>query len=125
MANPNLVNVTSIFGKTVFEDNISSSDTEFLQNASSSNKLLKINSLIIANINGSASATITIQIRTGNGTGILSTLAHTVTVPADGAFVAISKDTPIYLEEDRAIYTDASASGNLSATCSYDEIDDA
>ena len=38
---------------------------------------------------------------------------------------SISKDTSIYLEEDRAIHLDASAAGDLAGVCSYEEIDDA
>ncbi len=125
MANPNLVNVTSIYGKTAFDADVSNTASAIVSNSSTSNKLLKINTLIIANDQGSASATITVQIRNYDGSSVLSTLAHTITVPADGAFVSISKDTPIYLEEDKAIYLTASSAGYLSATCSYDEIDDA
>ena len=125
MANPNLVNVTSIYGKTAFDVDVSSTGDAIVGNSSTSNKLLKINTLIIANDQGSASATITIEIRDYAGTGVFSKLAQTITVPADGAFVAISKDTPIYLEENKAIYLIASSAGYLSATCSYDEIDDA
>tara|TARA_R100001129_G_C5166218_1_gene203439 strand:- start:100 stop:477 length:378 start_codon:yes stop_codon:yes gene_type:complete len=125
MAAPNLVNVTSIYGKTAFDADVSSSGSELLENAASSNKLLKINSLIIANIDGTNTATITVEIRNSASSGVHSTLAKTVTVPPDAVYVAISKDTPIYLEEDKAIYLTASLSGDLSATCSYDEIDDA
>ena len=37
----------------------------------------------------------------------------------------VGKDTSIYLEEDRAICLEASATGDLSAVCSYEELDDA
>ena len=123
MAAPNLVNVTSIFGKTAFDADISTSDEAILSNGSTSNKLLKVNTLIITNIDGGNNANITITIKTG-GT-ISGYLAYTVSVPADGAFVAISKDAPIYLEENMAIHLDAAVAGDLSAVCSYEEIDDA
>ncbi len=124
MAAPNIVDVTSIYGKTAFDADISTSDDAILTNAASSNKLLKINSLVIANIDGSNAADITVTIKTASGT-VLAYLTHTISVPADSTLVVISKDTSIYLEEDRAIHLDASTSGDLSGVCSYEEIDDA
>ena len=124
MAAPNIVNVTSIYGKTVFDADISTGDDALLTNAASSNKVLKVNTLTIANIDGSNSATITLTIKNVAGTA-QGYLAYTVTVPADSTFVAISKDAPIYLEEDRVLHVDASTAGDLSAVCSYEELDDA
>ena len=46
MAAPNIVNVTSIFGKTAYDADVSSSASATLTNAASSNKLLKINTII-------------------------------------------------------------------------------
>ena len=125
MAAPNIVSVASIYGKTVFDADISTSDDAILTNAASSNKLLKVNSLIISNIDGTAGADITVTIENAAGNSVNATIAHTVTVPADATLVVISKDTSIYLEEDMSIHLLASAAGDLAATCSYDEIDDA
>lgn len=124
MAAPNIANVTSILGKTAYDLDISTSNDTLLDNIAGSNKLLKINSLIIANIDGTNAADITVTLCQADGT-LLATLAHTISVPADATLVVISKDTSIYLEEDMEIKLDASASGDLSAVCSYEEIDDA
>ena len=125
MAAPNIVDVSSIYGKTVQDDNLASSATEFLENAASSNKVLKINTLVISNIDGTNAADITVSITTAGSTTALGYLAKTISVPADSTLVVISKDTSIYLEEDRAIRLQASATGDLSAVCSYEELDDA
>ena len=125
MAAPNIVNVTSIYGKTVFDADISTNDDTLLQNDASSNKLFKINTLIIANIDGTTSAEITATIKSADGSTVYGYLCKTVTVPPDTTLVLISKDTSIYLEEDRELTLDASTAGDLSATCSYEEIDDA
>lgn len=122
MANPNIVAVTSIYGKTVFDADINTTASAIVTNAASSGKILKINSLIIANIDGSASADITATIRNAAGSTTYSTLANTIAVPADATLIVVSKDTSIYLEEDMTIYLAASAAGDLSATCSYEEI---
>ena len=121
MANPNIVSVASIYGKTVYDTDVATSAASLVSNAASSGKILKINSLIIANIDGTNSADITVTLRNTSAT-LLSTLANTVAVPADATLIVISKDTSIYLEENMALYVQSSAAGDLSATCSYEEI---
>jgi hypothetical protein len=125
MAAPNIVNVSSIYGKTAYDVDVGVSVSAVVTNAAGSNKVLKINTLIIANIDGTNAADITITVRNAAGGTIYSTLAHTVSVPADSTLVVISKDTSIYLEEDRSLGLIASSAGDLSATCSYEELDDA
>ena len=122
MANPNIVSVASIYGKTVYDTDIAASAASLVSNAASSGKIYKINSLIIANIDGTSSADITVTLRNAAGGTTYSTIANTVAVPADATLIIISKDTSIYLEEDMSLYVLASAAGDLSATCSYEEI---
>ena len=122
MANPNIINATSILGKTVYDTEVATNAASLVSNASSSGKIFKINSLIIANIDGTNAADITVTLRNVTGGTIYSTLANTVSVPADATLVVISKDTSIYLEENMALYVQASAASDLSATCSYEEI---
>jgi hypothetical protein len=122
MANPNIVSVASIYGKTVYDTDIASSAATLVNNAASSGKIFKINSLIIANIDGSNAADITVTLRNAAGSSTFSTLANTISVPGDATLVVISKDTSIYLEEDMSLYVQASVAGDLSATCSYEEI---
>tara|TARA_B100001939_G_scaffold104737_1_gene90542 strand:+ start:154 stop:522 length:369 start_codon:yes stop_codon:yes gene_type:complete len=121
MANPNIINATSILGRTVYDTTVSNTLTSLVSNASSSGKIFKINSLIIANIDGANAADITVTLRNTSAT-LLSTIANTVSVPADATLVVISKDTSIYLEENMRLYVQASAASDLSATCSYEEI---
>jgi len=122
MANPNIVSVASIYGNTVYDTDIAASAASLVSNAASSGKIYKINSLIIANIDGTNSADITVTLRNAAGDTTHSTIANTVAVPADATLIVVSKDTSIYLEEDMSLYVLASAAGDLSATCSYEEI---
>jgi hypothetical protein len=122
MANPNIVSVASIYGKTVYDTDIAATAAPLVVNAASSGKIYKINSLIIGNIDGTNSADITVTLRNAAGGTTYSTIANTVGVPADATLIVISKDTSIYLEEDMSLYVLASVAGDLSATCSYEEI---
>ena len=124
MAAPNVVNVTSIYGKTAYDTDVATSASSLLQNAASSNKLLKINTIIAANIDGSNAADISVFVTTVGGT-LQFFLAKTITVPIDSSLVIISKDTSFYLEEDRQIRAYASSAGDISLMISYEELDDA
>ena len=122
MTAPNIVNVSSIIGKTAFDADIATTKSAIVTNAASSSKLLKINSLIISNIDGSATADITVTIENAAGNSVNGTIAKTIAVPGDATLVVISKESSIYLEEDTSIHLLASAAGDLAATCSYEEI---
>lgn len=122
MANPNIVNVSTILGVTAYDADIATSASAIVSNAASSGKVFKINSLIISNIDGTNAADITATIRNVAGSTTYSTLASTISVPADSTLVLVSKDSSIYLNEDRAIFLAASVAGDLSGTVSYDEI---
>jgi uncharacterized protein YjdB len=119
MANPNIVNVANIYGK-VTGLAVTTSATAIVTNASGSGKILKINSLIVSNVNGTSAADITVDVYKNQTTSYR--LAFTITVPADATLVVISKDTSIYLEENDSIRLTASANSALEAVCSYEEI---
>lgn len=118
MAAPNVVSVNTMYGKT----NLMSITTVVTAiTTCATDKLYKINSLVVANIDGVNNADVTVDILRG---GIAYHLARTITVPADATLVVISKDMGIYLEEGDAIRCTASADGDLQAACSYEIIDD-
>lgn len=118
MASPNIRNVSILNGNTEVL-NVSTVSANIVVNPVSSNKVLKINTLLISNIDGANTADITASVlRSGVGYALVSTVG----VPADASLIAISKDTSIYLEEGDAITVSASANGDLQAVCSYEEI---
>jgi hypothetical protein len=122
MAAPNIVNVTSIYGKTQCQALDTTLTTAIVPNNNGSNKLLKLNSVIVSNIDGTNAADVTISVH--NGTADFY-LASTVTVPADSTLVVIGKDSPIYLEENQILRGGASANSDLHCIVSYEELDDA
>jgi hypothetical protein len=129
MANPNIVNVTSIEGGNI-GFNLSNTLTTTLLTVDS-DKILKINRITVANVDGASAADVDIFVDgLGNGaTGITATgsatvyLAKTVSVPADATLVLV--DTPIYLMEGDILKGGASASGDLDLFISYEVLDDA
>jgi len=122
MAAPNIVNVTSIYGRTQGAALGTTLTDEIL--ACPSNKLLKINSIIISNVDGSNSADVTVYFYDGSASSRLA-IASAVAVPAKTTLVVIGKDSPVYLEESDAIEAGASAASDLQIIISYEELDDA
>ena len=122
MAAPNVVNVTSIYGKTVGSALGTTLTTALLANGNGSNKLLKVNSIIVSNIDGTNSADATISMHDGSSDFYL---AMGVSVPAKSTLVVLGKDAPIYLEENQTVRGGANNAGDLHCIISYEELDDA
>ena len=122
MANPNIVNVTSIIGNSLSVA-VGTSATQLASNAASSGKVFKINSILVANIDGTAAADVTVNIYSAAAMGGSATaIASTISVPADATLIIIDKTTMFYLLENQSIGAIASASGDLVATISFEEI---
>ena len=123
MAAPNIVNVTSIIGKTNVVNLTTTNATLVVENVAASNKVFKINSLVVSNVDGTNAADITISLYSEDNIGGTATqIVSTVSVPADASLVVIDKNTSIYLEEDRSIGATAGAANDLKVVVSYEEI---
>src|SRR5210317_1209329 len=123
MAAPNIVNVTTITGKTDQVSLTTTSATAVVSNAASSGKVFKINSLVVSNVDGTSAADITIAVYSEDDIGGTATeLVSTVSVPADASLVVIDKNTSLYLEEDMSIGATAGTASDLKVVVSYEEI---
>ena len=122
MAAPNIVNVSSIYGKTVGAALDTTLTTDIL--TCPADKVLKINSIIVANVDGSAPAEATVYFYDSSAATRYA-LASTIAVAADATLVVLGKDYPIYLEESDQIEAGANATGDLEIVISYEELDDA
>lgn len=123
MANPNIVNVTDIRGKTAVANLTTTNATLVVENVADSNKVFKINTLIVSNVDAAANAEITVSLYSAANIGGTPTqIISTAVVPYDSSLVVISKDTSLYLEEDRSIGATANIANDLKVVCSYEEI---
>jgi len=123
MAAPNIVNVTTITGKSAVVSLTTTNATAVVSNAASSGKVFKINSLVVSNVDGTNAADITISLYSEDDIGGTATeIVSTVSVPADASLIVIDKNTSIYLEEDRSIGATAGSSNDLKVVVSYEEI---
>lgn len=123
MAAPNLLSPTTITGKTTYVALTTTNATSVLSNASASGKVLKVNSLVVSNVDGVNNASITVSIYSAAALGGTAyKIANTITVPADSTLVVIDKTSMIYLEEDKSIGATAGTASDLEIVCSYEEI---
>jgi len=123
MANPNIVNVTSIFGKSTTLALTTTVGTVLLANAAASGKVFKINTILASNVDGTNDGAVTIAYNNNaGGTGTSTELASTITVPADASLVVVGKENGFYLEEDRSIVGNANAASTIEVLISYEDI---
>ena len=123
MSAPNIVNVATITAKTDTLLLTGTSAVQLLENPASSGKVMKVNSLVVANVDGTSAASITVGIYPQDdigGTAVL--LASTISVPADASLIVIDKNMGLYLEEDTSIGVTASAANDLACTIIYEEL---
>ena len=130
MANPNIVSVTAITAGTLGWNLPTGGLVNLID--PDSGYLLKINRIVVANVDGSSAADVDVAIVTAaqtftnttvTGADATTYLAKTISVPADASLVV--SDTPIYLREGDNLQANASASGDLDLTISFEMITDA
>ena len=128
MANPNIVSVATINGGSL---GLHLTTSEVALITVTAEYLIKVNSILVANVDGTNAATCDVRIVKLNVTplGITNVdtsgtfyIAKTVNVPADDLLVLVDK--PFYLMETDVLQAKASAASDLDLFVSYDVIID-
>lgn len=119
MTAPNIVDVNSIKAFSAAKSTLTTSAQKIIENPASSNCVIKVNDVIITNIDGTNAADVTVDFYRSSTS---YPLGYTITVPADASLVLMSKETSIYLEEGDSIRALASANGDLNISISYEII---
>jgi hypothetical protein len=123
MANPNIANVTTILGNSSQVSLSTTNATQLVSNAASSNKVFKINSIVVANVDGTSAADITINIYSQAALGGTAfPIASTISVPADATLIVTDKTTSFYLLENQSIGATAGSASDLVVVTSWEEI---
>lgn len=130
MANPNIVAVTSIYGKTTYYTPSGTTAVVLLPNASSSGTVLKINQIVASNVDGTNAYNATVSLYTNGAVaqgsapsgGTAYPIVSTVSVPANASLIVVDKTTAIYLEEGTSISITSSGANKLTFSISYEII---
>lgn len=117
MANPNIVNVTTIYGNTgVLVANTPMANV--VQNPASSGAIYKINNLIVTN---ACTAAIAVNLQL-NQAGTNNYVAANVSIPAASVIVLLAKDSGLYLLENSSLQVNASVNSFITAVSSWEQI---
>ena len=123
MSNPNIINVTSIYGNSASVSLSTTSATQLASNAASSGTVLKVNSIVVANTNGTSAANITINLYSAAALGGTAfPIASTISVPANASLIITDKTTSFYLLENQSIGATAGTASVLVVTASWETI---
>lgn len=116
MANPNIVNVTAIYGQTAVQS-VSNTATVLITNAALSNTVCKVDSLYVSNTDVASAYLITIDLYRSS---TAYKIASNISVPASATLDILSKQ--IFLLEGDQLRCTADTSGKLQAVASYEVI---
>jgi hypothetical protein len=130
MANPNITNVTAIYGNTTYLTPSATTAVVLLPNAAASGKIFKINQIVAANVNGSSAVNATVSIYTNGAVaqgsapsgGTAFPIVSTVSVPATASLIVTDKTTAIYLQEGTSITVTSGTASGITYSISYEEI---
>ena len=126
MANPNIVNVSAIYGNTssfLISSTANPFATALINNPASSNKIFKINSIVVANSDTGSAANVSVRIYSQDDLGGTGTaLAGFISVPAASTVIITDKTTGFYLLEDKSVGATASTANVLTVTCTWEEL---
>lgn len=130
MAAPNIVNVTTIYGKTTNYTPTGTTAVVLLTNPAASGKVLKVDTLLATNIDGTNAVNATVAYYTNGAVsqgsapsgGTAFALASTISVPANASLIVLDKSTQLYIEEGNCLSITSSSASKLTFTVSYEEI---
>ena len=129
MTYPNIVSVATIAGESLGFNLTTTASTALM--TVSTHYIIKVNSILVANVDGTNAATVDVRIVKANyvplgitDTAVAGTfyIAKTVNVPADDVLVLV--DTSFYLQEGDVLQGRASVALDLDLFVSYEVIID-
>jgi len=122
MANPNIVNVTSIYGNTTYLVPTGTSATTWTALTPASGTVNKVENIVASNVTGTAALiTVSINSATGGG-GTAYRLAYQITVPANASLIVVDKSTSIYVGESQSIVITSGTSSAIEMIATYEAI---
>lgn len=122
MANPNIVDVTSIYGNTSYLIPSTTGATTWTALTPASNTVNKIDNIVASNVTA-AVATVTVAINSAAaGAGTNYRLVYQVPVPINASIVVADKSTAFYLGEAQSIVVTVGTASAIELTASYEAI---
>ena len=122
MANPNIVNVSSIYGNTNYLIPSATTATTWTALTPATGTVNKIDNIVASNVTASV-ATVTVAINSAAaGAGTNYRLIYQVPVPINAAIVIVDKSTAFYLGEAQSVVVTVGTASAIELTASYEAI---
>lgn len=123
MANPNIVNVTKIYGNTTYIV-ATTSAVAWTALTPATNYVNKVDNIVAANVTTSA-VTVTVSVNSAvSGGGTAYRIAYQISVPANASLIIVDKTTAFYVGEAQSVVVTASANSSIELTASYENMTD-
>jgi len=122
MANPNMVNVSSILGATTYLVPTTTTATTWTALTPSAGTINKIDTMMATNVTATA-ATITVSINSATGgAGTAYRLTYQTSVPGNSSLVVVDKSTMIYVGEAQSIVVTSGTTNAIEMVATYEAI---
>ena len=121
MAAPNLLLITSVYGKTS-RVSVGTSSTVLLSNAAGSGKVLRVVGVTFCNVDSTARTVTLNHHDAASGGGTASAIAFAESVPANGRLSPVTRNVTIYLEEGTSLAAIAGTADTVRVVVTYEEI---
>lgn len=133
MANPNIVNVSSIYGNTAYViPSTTGATTSWTYNGSTSltgltpasNTVNRVTSITVANTSSSAAnATVAIGNNATFGSAtVVSYFAYQISVPPNSSLVVVDKTNSFYVTENQSVGVTSGTGSALTYTATFEAI---
>lgn len=122
MANPNIVNVTSIYGNTTYLIPSTTGATTWTALTPSANTVNRVTSIVAANVTaGAVAVTVSVNSATGGG-GTAYRIAYQISVPANASLIITDKTTSLYIGEGQSVVVTVGTGSAIELTATYEAI---
>lgn len=132
MANPNIVNVTSIYGNTAYVIPATTSvsvawtyngSTSLTGLTPASGTVNRVTSIVVSNVTGSAAtATVAVANNATYGSGTPYYIAYQISVPPNASVIVTDKTTSFYVTENQSVGVISGTSSALNYTATFEAI---
>jgi hypothetical protein len=120
MANPNIVNLSSIYVSTVYLIPTGTSATTWTGLTPSSGSITKVDTISATNVTSTA-ATITLSVNSATaGGGTAYRIAYQISVPGNTTLMLVDKSNPIYVGESQSVVATSGTSNSIELIASIE-----
>jgi hypothetical protein len=122
VANPNIVNVTSIYANTSYLIPSTTAATTWTALTPATNSVNKIDNIVASNVTSSA-ATVTVSVNSATaGAGTAYRIAYQISVPANSSLIIVDKTTSFYVGESQSVVVTVGTGSAIELTAAYETI---